>query len=757
MGAIDGGTDRPIAVLYVEPDREFASMAVELLEREAPELAITAVASVTDGLGRLERGSYDCIVSDYDMAGIDGLAFLQRIREDHSELPFILVTGKGSEEIAAEAISAGVTDYLEKGVGADQFALLANRIQNAVATYRSRRSLRESERRLSLFVDQSPLGVIEWDASFGFRSMNPAAERILGFDEAALRESGWESIVPEEERERVAAVAEQLMADRGGYHLVNENLTAAGDRIVCEWHNRVVTDEDGRALSIFSLFQDVTERVERERAVALERDRLRSLIETIPEPVVRTRFVDGEPIVRAVNPAYESVFGIDADEALGRSNNAIVVPDDRNEEAAAIDRRTLEGEIVIEEVQRLAADGLRDFLMRVVPVGEGVEPVEEAFVTYVDITDRKRRERALEALHAVGTSLQHAETVEAVCQQTVDAADELLDLHMCSVNLRDGDYLEPVAMSSAAPAEGARRVHIEEGVAGRTLRRGTSEIVADITADAEASPADATYRSGLSIPIGERGVFQAVSTEADGFDEGDLGLAELLVTHTSTALDRLDRERELERQNERLDRFARIVSHDLRSPLAVADGYLELISETCDTEHLDGLRRSHERMGALLEDTLELARQGRTVAETEPIDLGDVVEACRDIVLRGPATLEVAESVTIEADRARLRQVLENLLANAVTHAGEGVRVRVGPIDGSGFYVEDDGPGIPPPMRERLFEPGVTTAEDSTGFGLAIVEEIAEALGWEVAVTEGSLGGARFEFTGVDVVHEPTG
>ncbi|MFP4590166.1 MAG: PAS domain S-box protein [Halobacteriales archaeon] len=759
MGGIDGGTDRSIAVLHVEPDHDFASMAANLLEREGRAIAVTPVASADEAFDHLERSEVDCIVSDYDMPGTDGLTFLSRVRERNPDLPFVLFTGMGSEEIAAEAISAGVTDYLEKGGGPDQFAILANQITNAVETYRSQRSLRESERRLSLFVDQSPLGVIEWDETFGFRSMNPAAERILGFDEATLREAGWEVIVPPAERPRVESVAEQLLADRGGYHLVNENVTADGDRIVCEWHNRVVTDGDGRVLSIFSLFQDITERVERERTVALERDRLQSLIETIPEPVARTRFEGGEPIIEAINPAYERVFGVDADGAIGRSNNEIVVPADRRGEAATIDRRTREGEVVIEEVQRRATDGLRDFLMRVVPVGQSDGPIEEAFVTYVDFTDRKRREQALEAMHAVASSIQHAASVEMVCEETVQAAEEILDLHMCSVILRDGDHLEPVALSSSAPSGGAKRVDLDEGVVGRTLRRGESELVPNIESDAEASPAVDTYRSGLSIPIGDRGVFQAVSTEAEGFDESDLGLAELLIAHTTTALDRLDRERELERQNERLDRFARIVSHDLRSPLAVADGHLELLSEHCEDEHLDGVRRAHDRMEALLEDTLALARQGRTVAETEPIDLAEIVESCRDVVEQGDGSLEVVGSATIEADKRRLRQILENLLSNAVTHAGEGVRVRVGPLEEGGFFVVDDGPGIPRSIRERLFEPGVTTAEDSTGFGLAIVAEIAEALGWRVSVEEGSAGGARFEFTDVEIVRDgdPTG
>lgn len=95
--------------------------------------------------------------------------------------------------------------------------------------------------------------------------------------------------------------------------------------------------------------------------------------------------------------------------------------------------------------------------------------------------------------------------------------------------------------------------------------------------------------------------------------------------------------------------------------------------------------------------------------------------------------------------------MLENLFSNAVTHAGADVAVTVGALDG-GFYVADDGPGIPEDVRGTVFEAGHSTEEDGTGFGLAIVEAIADAHDWTVSLAESKAGGARFEFTGVDVL-----
>jgi PAS domain S-box-containing protein len=215
--------------------------------------------------------------------------------------------------------------------------------------------------------------------------------------------------------------------------------------------------------------------------------------------------------------------------------------------------------------------------------------------------------------------------------------------------------------------------------------------------------------------------------------------------------DRKRREEALREKNERLEEFASIVSHDLRNPLNVAQGRLDLAREERDSEHLEAVADAHERMETLIDDLLTLARDGDGVEETERVALRELAEECWKGVETADATLRVETDRTIRADRSRLRQVLENLVRNAVEHADEGVTVTVGDLDG-GFYVADDGPGIPEGEREAVFETGYTTSDDGTGFGLKIVEAVASAHGWDVEVTESDGGGARFEFTGVNVL-----
>ncbi|QLG47531.1 histidine kinase N-terminal 7TM domain-containing protein [Natrinema halophilum] len=210
---------------------------------------------------------------------------------------------------------------------------------------------------------------------------------------------------------------------------------------------------------------------------------------------------------------------------------------------------------------------------------------------------------------------------------------------------------------------------------------------------------------------------------------------------------RKERERELRRTNEQLEQFANIVSHDLRNPLTVAQGHLRLYQETGDTESLETIEQSHERMETIIEDVLTLAQQGKSIGETEHVDLASAARDAWEHVQTNDADLIVDSSVTITADRDRLLQLLENCFRNAVEHAGTDVTVTVG-VDDQSFFVADDGPGIPEENRDDALEPGYTTGEMGTGFGLSIVSQIAEAHGWIVEIETSSTGGAQFTFRG---------
>jgi PAS domain S-box-containing protein len=310
----------------------------------------------------------------------------------------------------------------------------------------------------------------------------------------------------------------------------------------------------------------------------------------------------------------------------------------------------------------------------------------------------------------------------------------------------------------------------------------------------------------VDTPVGERCYDVQISTLTDG---GGNSAGRVVLLHDLTEQKRREealRERELElerqkesletqksqleHQNERLDRFAGIVSHDLRNPLNVAQGHLRNVSDdlgvgdavTVDAGTIEAIEASHDRMQDIIDDALTLARQGKAITATERVTLSTVAEEAWVNVDTAEGTLALAEDRKIDADRDRLLTLFENLFRNSVEHGQDDVTVRVGTFDGierpdasgadarpsrsdgggqsdelrprnersaaGGFYVEDDGPGIPEDERDEVLEHGYTTSADGTGFGLTIVSDVANAHGWRLDVTDGETGGARFEIRG---------
>jgi len=234
--------------------------------------------------------------------------------------------------------------------------------------------------------------------------------------------------------------------------------------------------------------------------------------------------------------------------------------------------------------------------------------------------------------------------------------------------------------------------------------------------------------------------------------------------------------RQLQTQNERLDQVASTISHDLRNPINVAQGHTAILSELIEEQPLDpeaeqratdslaSLQGSHDRMLAIIDDVLTIAQEGKTVEETEVLDLSTVTSEAWAHVDTGAATLSV-EDGEVRADRSKLLSILENLFRNAVDHGPSDVRVEVTPTP-DGFAVADDGPGIPADHHDSIFEYGYSTESDNTGLGLSIVRTMAESHGWSVDLDDTYDEGTRFVFStgrapglsgGTDALHPDAG
>jgi signal transduction histidine kinase len=246
----------------------------------------------------------------------------------------------------------------------------------------------------------------------------------------------------------------------------------------------------------------------------------------------------------------------------------------------------------------------------------------------------------------------------------------------------------------------------------------------------------------LELRTDDKRRFYSVLPNQFGTAHARLGQLVILKDITDQEESRL----EIEHQNTRLEQFTGMVSHDLRNPLNIAQGNIDLARETGDSESLETVKTALDRMETLIEDLLALARQGKPIDETQAVSLAEISQSCWEMVDVAEAELVVADDFEFDADPDRLQQLFENLFRNSVEHGGETITISVGAVDdGSGFYVEDDGPGIPPDKQDDVFESGYTTSRNGTGFGLSIVKEIVDAHGWTIRATTGRTGGARFE------------
>ncbi|MFC4408023.1 PAS domain S-box protein [Haloarchaeobius iranensis] len=262
---------------------------------------------------------------------------------------------------------------------------------------------------------------------------------------------------------------------------------------------------------------------------------------------------------RAVNDVMAGMTGYEREDLLGRHVDE-VLPDEQVERGR-------------EELAALSDGETRTFELEIGEEEEVVEyeatiaglPAETTFdgtaVVVRDISERKRMEaelvaqkRKIEALHAIASDLDDCETREEIWTLTVEAAERVLDFDICCVDEVVDDFLVSRALSSEVEPKGySDRVPVTQGLAGKTHRTGRSFLIDDVTADNAAEPQDRTYRSLLSVPVGDEGVFQAVSDEVGAFDQSDLELTELLMTHVADALERASFETELKEER---DRFA---------------------------------------------------------------------------------------------------------------------------------------------------------------------------------------------------------
>jgi PAS domain S-box-containing protein len=629
------------------------------------------------------------------------------------------VTDQGSREDELEAVRADGSTFYAKGVNSYLRDEDGNPI-GVIASFFDTTERREREAKLqiqSAAMEASMDGISILNEAGEYVYMNQAHADVFGYDADELLGSTWRRLYHDNETARIEQEVFPVLEHEGEWR--GETVGKRRDGTPVHQEITLSLLDDGK---LICTNRAITERKKREQELEQTNTVLRTIVETLPMGVL---VEDTKRDVLMANDRLGETLGIpiDGEELIGRdcATAAEEIKSRFTDPEAFIEATSerLEQRELVQKEELHLTDGRvveRDYVPYTLPEGDA------SLWLYRDVTTRKQQSQELEQANEF---LSQTQTVADVGGWEFDLqteslrwTDEVYRIH--GVNM---DF-EPTIEDTVEFYHPEDRATIRDAIERVTTEGEPYDLeLRIVTADDEMRwvRARGEPRAKDGEIVGVRGTFQDITQR-------------------------------IERQ-QRLEEFTRVVSHDLRNPLNVATGHLDLVANECDSDHLDSVRRALERMEALIEDLLILARDNKEVSDTQPVDLATIADGCWENVQTEQGRIITTVDRTVWADSSRLKQVFENLFRNAAEHGGEEVTVTVGEL-ADGFYIEDDGPGIPFNDRDAVFEPGYSQSANGTGFGLNIVEQIVTAHDWRIRVTDGTDGGARFEITNVDFVHK---
>ncbi|MDG6249272.1 PAS domain S-box protein [Methanocalculus sp.] len=332
-----GSVIHPIRVLYVDDEPALLQICKIYLEKKE-HFEVFLSKNPTDAIALLSKQSFDAIISDYQMPGMDGLQFLKYLREQGDETPFVIFTGKGREEVVIEALNSGADFYLQKGGDPKaQFTELSQKIKYAVARKRSESALRESEDRYRNVIEDMDELICRFHHDGRIIFVNDAYSRHFGLSQDDLIGSSFKPGIHPDDQEKVSSLFSALTQDHPS-GMIEQRVIMPDGRIVWQrWSTRAIFDKDGVITEYQSVGRDITELMERDNKLKRANDELLATNEelTAIEEELRHQYDDiraAQKEVRLSEARYRAIFEytsaasiiIEEDTTISLANTAFI-------------------------------------------------------------------------------------------------------------------------------------------------------------------------------------------------------------------------------------------------------------------------------------------------------------------------------------------------------------------------------------------------------------------------------------------------
>ncbi len=545
-------------VLYVDDEEGMRKQAKIFLERLEDEFQVYTAPSMEEGLEKVERNDIDVIVSDYKMSPKDGLDLLEEIRDRDIEIPFIIFTGKGREEVAMKALNLGADRYIKKGGDPDtRYEFLARTIKQEFRHYSTSKEKEMQKAYFRELFEKSPEGIILVDTNDRIIEANEGFKKIFKYDkEEVVGKKVKDVIVPGDRDSEADSVSEVVLS---GNEIEMETVRKRkdGKKVHVSLLGYPI-ELDGEQIGVFGIFRDITERKRTQEALKRNEKKYRTIFECANDAM----FILRDHKVTDCNQKALEMFGYEKEEFIGKfpwEFSPAAQEDGQRSEEKAIEK--IEG--ALEESQSFEwihqrADGT-DFQTEVRLNKYTVNGETSVMAIVRDLSEIKRMKNQLEErnqkiteLHKKTTRFEKCDNEQEVCELVIETAEEILDFEVCGIDfVKEGRFV-PIAFSSEIEGGFKERKVEESGISRKAYREKKSLLIDDRREVDYSRPVVSEYRASLTIPLGDFGIFQALSVEVGAFDEDDQKIAEILVKHAVEAINRLRSEESLVEKSKKI-------------------------------------------------------------------------------------------------------------------------------------------------------------------------------------------------------------